>query len=311
MTADVCVVIPTRNRRPLLSATLASVLAQRDVDLQVVVVDDASTDDTAAWVGNLADPRVTLLRHPAARGDAAGRNTGIAAADATWVAFCDDDDLWAPSKLALQIAAATDTGREWAYGAAVGVDGSLRPFSGGPPVSPQRLVSSLPRYNAVPAGASNVVVRAAALAEVGPFDETLRQVMDWDMWLRLARRGLPACVPEPLVAYRHHVGNVAVADLELMISEPDLLARRYGIPVDRKAMLRRAAWTCLRAGHRIKALRYYARAVRAGDLTSVARAGVALLSPSVGRNELFRLLERRSRLGHWPDSSLAWLHELA
>ncbi len=311
MTADVCVVIPTRNRRPLLSATLSSVLAQRDVDLQVVVVDDASTDDTAAWVEDLADPRVTLVRHPTSRGDAAGRNTGIAAAAATWVAFCDDDDLWAPSKLTLQIAAAMGTGREWAYGAAVGVDSNLRPFSGGPPASPERLISSLPHYNAVPAGASNVVVRAAALAEVGPFDETLRQVMDWDMWLRLARRGLPACVPEPLVAYRHHVGNVAVADLELMISEPDLLARRYGIPVDRKAMLRRAAWTCLRAGHRIKALRYYARAVRAGDLTSVARAGVALLSPSVGRNELFRLLERRSRLGHWPDSSLAWLQELA
>jgi glycosyltransferase involved in cell wall biosynthesis len=100
---DVTVVIPTHNRKELLDRTLRSVLAQEDVDLSVVVVDDGSADGTEAFVQALADPRVSVVRHPEARGVSAARNTGIARATTTWLAFVDDDDLWAPTKLRAQL----------------------------------------------------------------------------------------------------------------------------------------------------------------------------------------------------------------
>ena len=104
----ISVVIPTHNRSALLSRTLASALAQRGVEMRVIVVDDGSRDETAAMLARVGDPRLTILRHEQARGVSAARNAGIAAATGEWVAFLDDDDLWSPTKLAEQVSAATD-----------------------------------------------------------------------------------------------------------------------------------------------------------------------------------------------------------
>src|SRR5829696_5642514 len=93
----VSVVIPTRNRSQLLSRTLQSALNQEEVAVEVVVVDDGS-DNRDALVPEIEDTRVRLVRHRQRRGPAAARNTGIEAARAPWVAFLDDDDLWAPHR---------------------------------------------------------------------------------------------------------------------------------------------------------------------------------------------------------------------
>src|SRR6266508_5738391 len=147
---DVTVVIPTHDRCALLALTLRSVLWQRDVELEVVVVDDGSSDDTAAMVAGLGDARVRLVRHPTALGVSAARNRGIAEARGAWVAFLDDDDLWAPDKLARQLQAARGTGRAWAYAGAVSVDHQLRIVGGAPPLPPEQVMQLLPQYNAVP-----------------------------------------------------------------------------------------------------------------------------------------------------------------
>src|ERR687898_2402373 len=112
---EVSVVVPTRNRRSLLARTLASVLAQRDVDFEVIVIDEGSTDDTRAMVSRIADPRLRLIHHPVALGKSAARNRGIAEAAAPWLAFVDDDDLWSPTKLVRQLKAARATDRMWVY----------------------------------------------------------------------------------------------------------------------------------------------------------------------------------------------------
>ena len=96
--AEVTVVIPTHNRRALLARTLHSVLAQRHVDLAVVVVDDGGSDGTAKALDDLNDTRVTVVRHDRPRGVSAARNSGIAKAVTPWLAFVDDDDLWAPAQ---------------------------------------------------------------------------------------------------------------------------------------------------------------------------------------------------------------------
>src|SRR5919109_858912 len=99
---DVTVVIPTKDRWDLLStAALPSALGQEDVDLEVVVVDDGSTDETPDHVVGLRDPRLRIVRHDRSLGVAQARNAGIRAANSDWIAFLDDDDVWAPRKLRL------------------------------------------------------------------------------------------------------------------------------------------------------------------------------------------------------------------
>jgi glycosyltransferase involved in cell wall biosynthesis len=113
----VSVVIPTHNRSDLLALTLRSALSQRDVAFEVIVVDDGSADETSEVVAGLGDPRVRLIRHDVSQGVSAARNRGIAEARAEWIAFLDDDDLWAPDKLSFQLTAASESSRCWSEAA--------------------------------------------------------------------------------------------------------------------------------------------------------------------------------------------------
>jgi hypothetical protein len=194
------VVIPTRDRARLLPAALGSALAQRDVDVEVIVVDDGSADATPALLASLGDQRVRVVRTGRPGGVAAARNLGLAAARGDWVAFLDDDDLWAPLKLARQLDALERTGSAWSCCGAVVVDCTWRPLRVQAP--PPDLCAQLRGWNAVPGGGSGVVARRHLLASLGGFDTALSILADWDMWLRLAALGPPAVVAVPLVAYR-------------------------------------------------------------------------------------------------------------
>jgi len=110
MTELVSVVIPTRDRWELLPRAVRSVLAQEHAELHVVVVDDGSVSP-APRDGVFADPRVQVVRRKRSGGVAAARNAGLERARGGWVAFLDDDDIWAPAKLAAQLAAARAVGR--------------------------------------------------------------------------------------------------------------------------------------------------------------------------------------------------------
>jgi glycosyltransferase involved in cell wall biosynthesis len=298
----VSVLIPTRNRCARLFTTLRSVLAQHDVNLEIVVVDDGSQDDTDKMVARLGDPRIRLVRNECPRGESGARNRGLEETRGIWVAFLDDDDLWAPNKLARQLSALQGTRREWAYTGDVVVDGELRIVSGEPPPSPEEMTDALGRYNSVPAGASNVIVSSRLLAEVGPFDGGLRRTADWDMWLRLARHGPPAWVRSPLVANCIHGTNM-FKDMTILFQELDVLARRHQIPVDRARHYRWAAWHALGDGQRWKALRYYGGAIRQGDLRSIGRAVIALLRP-VGTGR-----PREEMSDEWASDARRWLDD--
>jgi glycosyltransferase involved in cell wall biosynthesis len=301
---DVSVVIPTHNRRRLLGQAMRSALGQVGVEVEVVVVDDGSSDGTADAVACLADDRVRLIRHRRPLGVAVARNAGAGAARGAWVALLDDDDLWAPDKLTRQLQAASAAGAGWVYAGAVEVDAEGRLLGGGPPPSPGALLAGLRRRNLMPAGSSNVVVRSDLLSESGGFDPHLRHLADWDLWLRLASLGPPACVPAPLVAYRLHHGQ-ATLDTTGMLAEASALEARHG--ADRTAILRWAAWSRLRTGRRRAALRAYADAVLAGDVASLARAAVALLHP---RPSTVRRPSRPSATeAAWIAAGQRWLDE--
>jgi glycosyltransferase involved in cell wall biosynthesis len=308
VSVEVSVVIPTRGRVDLLRCAVGTALGQ-SADVEVVVVDDASADGTAAWLADHTDARLRVVRHATPLGVSAARNSGVRAARGAWIAFLDDDDAWAPDKLDSQLSAAGAAGSGWVYTGDVHVDEQLRLLGGGPPLSPADAVAMLCSQNTLPSGASNVMVRADLLTAVGGFDTSLRRTEDWDLWIRLARTGPPAWVCRPKVAYRHHRGN-ADTDPAPMVSEPTVLARRYGISVDRPAMLRRAAWTCLQDGRRVKAAGYYLRAAVRGDIRSLGRAAVAMTHPAVGTPAVYRLVAWTAEAREWAACAESWLAPL-
>jgi len=318
MSPQVSVVVPTHNRSRLLALTLRSILWQQDVDLEVIVVDDGSSDDTAAVVAGLGDARVRLVRHDLPRGVSAARNRGIAEARGEWVGFCDDDDLWSPHKLVRQIAAARTAGAEWVYAGAVFIDDLQRVHGGAPPPPPGALMPLLPCWNPVPGGCSNVIVLHEALRETGPFASEFRTLADWELWLRLAARGAPAWVPRPLVAYRVHASNMSL-DVVRTLTELDLLETRHGLAVDRSRFDRYLATLCLRSGRKAEALRLLLRAVfidRSGYGVAQARADVGMvwrLGFGAVVHRLRRTWRSRQRRRHEQqrrqDPNLAWKAE--
>jgi glycosyltransferase involved in cell wall biosynthesis len=282
---EISVVIPTHNRPQMLETTLRTVLWQRDVDLEVIVVDDGSREELRPDPEQLTDPRVRLIRNERAQGVSTARNRGAAEARAPWLAFCDDDDLWAPEKLVRQLAAAQATDRSWAYGGSVHVNAELRLLNAVRPPSAEELVSALPRWSLMPGGSSNAIVRAETFAQVGRWEPTLINLADWDLWARLAQLDVPACVDEPLVGYRVHPGN-ASGDTELILREARVLDGRFGMRMDYARLQHYLAWVYLRSGQRRAAVRHFARAAAGGqakavyaDLANIGRHRVARVFP--------------------------------
>ncbi|MCA1407072.1 glycosyltransferase family 2 protein [Ensifer sp. IC3342] len=103
MNADVSVILPTFNRTRSLAAAMASVLSQSYENLELIVVDDGSTEDVEGVVRSFCDPRVKYVRRVKNGGAAAARNTGLAEARGNYIAFQDSDDIWLPGKLMRQI----------------------------------------------------------------------------------------------------------------------------------------------------------------------------------------------------------------
>lgn len=303
----ISVVIPTRNRRQLLGRTLATVLSQQDVEVEVIVVDDASTDDTQAWLQELDDPRVVVVRNLERSGVAEARNSGLAHASASWTAFVDDDDLWAPTKLAAQLAAAQVDNAEWVLAGAVVLGAGLQVHAVQRVVARDRFLALLLGHNVVPGGASGVLARTEVVRAVGGFDTALRIMADWDLWIRLALRSLPAGVNRPLVGYVLHGAN--------MTSKPDGFHRELEYICEKHAPAHLAHGTVpndigwsewlsevqRRSGLRLAPARLQARlAIAHRRPRAAARALAIALWPG--------WLERRDRwrIEHIP---LAWLEE--
>jgi glycosyltransferase involved in cell wall biosynthesis len=263
MSPEVSIVIPTRNRWPILSThALPSALAQERVDVEIIVVDDASDDGTATGLAGLRDPRITIMRNEIPRRLPAARNVGAAVASGEWLAFLDDDDLWSPSKLRAQLDAAALTDASWVYARCVVVDAQKRPIELHPFPEPADLPVLLLGGNHVPGGGSNVIVRAEAFHSVGEFDEELRYFEDWDLWLRLVERELPAACPDIVVARVEHGQNMLFRDgVDPRVDFERILSKQSRVTdAQRLAVAEWVAHEHMRAGHNLRASALYARA---------------------------------------------------
>jgi glycosyltransferase involved in cell wall biosynthesis len=307
---DVSVIVPTHNRSSMLATALHCVLGQADVDIEVIVVDDASTDNTCEMVGALDDPRVRLIRHTAPQGPNAARNRGAGEAQGGWIAFLDDDDIWAPDKLARQLRTAEESTADWVYAGSVNVNEGLEVIHGIPPLDPGRVMDALLHYNPIPASASNVAVRRAAFEAENGFNEHLRACEEWDLWIRLSKRGAPAWVPSPLVAYRMHGGN-AILDVAAVIEGAHMIEQLHGTEVDWGRFHRWIAQLCVRSGRRGEALRHFLRAALAGQRREVALdlAGLArgVLRRALGGST--GSLSGRADLA-WQEQADPWIEDV-
>jgi glycosyltransferase involved in cell wall biosynthesis len=228
----VSVIIPTYNRAALVREAVASVTAQTCRDFEIVVVDDASTDDTAEALASRDDIRV--LRHACRGGVAAARNRGAAAARGEWLAFLDSDDLWLPEKLARQMAYLKDRpGLLWCQTDEAWVRNGVRVNK---PESHRKVAGRifLPSLERCMVSPSAVILHRRLLADHGGFDEDLPAAEDYDLWLRLTWRFEVGLVDEPLIIKRGgHADQLSgqwgidrfrIRALTKLLGEPDLPA---------------------------------------------------------------------------------------
>jgi glycosyltransferase involved in cell wall biosynthesis len=235
---SVSVVIPTFNRRQMLSDAVASVLAQSYSDLEVIVVDDGSTDGTRDAIRDQygMDARLRVVTQPN-RERAIARNRGIHESRGEWIAFLDSDDLWSPDKLERQVAKLAETGADCCYCLFNVLNSSLETTADAVLPPHGDLFARLLHQCFI--GSMTPLIRRSCFDAVGGFCEDRRLLCfeDWEMWTRLAGAFDWALVPEVLGSYRLHPGNTQhAADLEIDELRMDLMLRYPLSSADRIAV---------------------------------------------------------------------------
>lgn len=227
---SISVVIPAYNASRFIAETLQSVLRQTVSADEILVIDDGSSDDTAAIAESFGTP-VRVFRRANAR-QAASRNFGVQEATSEWIAFIDADDLWERNKLARQIEElARNPLADLCYTARVefveqGGTVKLGSIASVPP--PEDIRQALFRNTTFMP--SSVIVRRAAFLAAGGFDTQFKIVEDWDLWLRMFHTGTVfAACQEPLLLYRIHPNSVSHNAIPAL-AECKLIYRLHVLP---------------------------------------------------------------------------------
>lgn len=311
---SVGVVIPTRNRPELVRRAVAAVRAQDyPGEVRVVVVYDQCAPDES--VARADGPPVRVLENWRTPGLAGARNTGILALDTDLVAFCDDDDRWAPGKLRAQVAALAGRPEAELATCAIEVEYEDRVtvrLAGLDTVT----LDDLTRSRMAMLHSSTFLARRAALTAGSPADPTGTpdltvgiglvaedapgsQNEDWDLLLRAARRAPIAHVDEPLVrvlwgrsSHFAHEYATKISALRWMISRhPEIRGCRPG---SARVYGQLACWSAA-IGDRREALRWTRQAVRANWREPRTAIALAAISGAVTVERVVAALHRRGR----------------
>jgi glycosyltransferase involved in cell wall biosynthesis len=292
---SVSVIIPVYNRVELICQALSSVRAQTFRDFEVVVVDDGSTDSTAAVV-KAHYPEVRLIQKENA-GVSAARNRGIQEARGEWIAFLDSDDVWLPHKLSRQVAFLElhpdiDLlyARMWSYTVGREHERQLEPKS----VS-LTFEDLLNGHNSVTT--STVMVRRRVFDVVGMFNEGLPAVEDHELWIRIAERFKLGFLDEVVAEYRRHALSTTAEPVRLHEGYRRFyvwLIETYGDRLEsrreKEKLLARFEYLCgasaLKRGNRARARKLVGQALRRDSFVglqfprgSVIRKAWSLIKP--------------------------------
>ncbi|WP_324664328.1 glycosyltransferase family 2 protein [Haloarcula sediminis] len=297
---EVSVVIPAYERADIVGRAIDSALSQTVDDIEVLVVDDGSDDDTASVVSGYDDDRVRYLAHDTNRGVSAARNTGVEAATGDYVAFLDSDDEWLPRKLERQLAVLAERGEGWvgAYcdvataglsqlGRVAGAVSETLFRSGAAREGGRELAESLLAMRVFMGPGSTLLVERDALERAGGFDEGLSIYEDWDLVLRVLSVGKLAYVDEPL-ALTHFTGD---APAEAYVAND----RRY---LERNAALvadLEARGVPVRRVHRMGLVGHFLAEGRFGEARSYLDAGTVARPKNLARLAFWSVLGLQAR----------------
>ena len=274
---QISVVIPTYNHSGFILETLDSVFAQAFVSMEVIVVDDGSPDDTHSVICPLIKTGKIRYIKQSNRGQAAARNTGVAAARGKYLALLDDDDIWPQDKLASQhkFMEAHDEVAMVAGNASV-VDAELRPLrrtENEGEITAERLFASSPLISP-----GQSLIRTEVFREVGGFSEDIWGVDDWDLYFKLVGKGSLIMQPEIALIYRKHAANASR-------NRGRMLGNACRVIAQNAAIIEQSGRSgCLRSAHR-HIFNYAGRPVfrdasayaRSGDYASAVSALKSLL----------------------------------
>jgi glycosyltransferase involved in cell wall biosynthesis len=284
----ISVVLPTYNRAALLAEAVASVLAQSFENWECIVVDDGSTDETPELLARISDRRLRRLTIPHSGNPAVPRNAALAVARGRLLAFLDDDDLWYPEKLAVQLPLLAGGRCRWSYTGFIRRDRDGRESWRAPPdrLPDGAILGALLETRAAVA-LPTVMAERALVTEAGGFDAALRTREDYALWLTLAERAPVAVAPEPLTIVRDHAGRVFRPEANRMsLVLYGRWLERVSDPGLRRICRRRLAET-----HLTEARRQVAAGRWPASLPSVLRAARQAPTLTLGRGA--RALGRR------------------
>jgi glycosyltransferase involved in cell wall biosynthesis len=198
----ISVVIPAYNAQRTLQETVCSVQDQTFLDIEIIIINDGSTDKTWSLIQSLTDPRIKAFSYENG-GVSVARNRGIDHATGEFIAFLDADDLWTSNKLESQIEAInvnpeTDVAYSWT---SYFHESKEKSYPGNPMYFQGDVYAELLKWNFLASG-SNPLIRRRAIEDIGGFDPTLPPCEDWDFYLRLAAKYKFVVVLEHQVVYR-------------------------------------------------------------------------------------------------------------
>jgi len=229
-TPMVSVIIPTYNRAHFVGRAIRSVLNQTYQDFELIVVDDACSDNTEEIVRGFNDDRIRYIRHDENKGGAAARNTGIKAARGEYVAFQDDDDEWMPVKLEKQLEVLrTEEKVGMVYTDMWRIDQADHGhYFRAPHIDPrdEAVFKKALYLRLTGIGVQSSLIKRECLERVGGFDERFPRWIDLELFVRLSKDCIFYHIEEPLVVY-HREREGIITDRSRLIIAHKLFLEKY------------------------------------------------------------------------------------
>lgn len=276
-TPRVSVIIPTFNRAHLLPCAVQSVLNQTFTDFELIIVDDASTDNTQEVVESFGDLRIRYIEHEQNKGGGAARNTGIKEARGEFIAFLDSDDEWMSQKLEIQATVLSQASHKVGFVLCgmrhLSTMHGSSSFFDEIPTAQGDIASDFLEDTVFGWHLSGLMARASKVMEIGGFDPLLASSQDWDFIFRLSQTCSVTSVPNILAVYRQHGGPRIGRNLDAVIAGRERILNKYWDLIQHNnrflsSQYRDLARFCLLAGYRDKALRYLIATFRLSSLAA-------------------------------------------
>lgn len=211
----VSVIIPNYNYGNYIQESIESVINQNYQNVEIIVVDDGSTDNSVSIIKKFAKS-LTLIQQENS-GVSAARNHGMRFAKGDFICFLDSDDSWEPDKISLQISKFIDSEIGVVYSSINICDENLRHlevlqalYKG----DVEYLYYKFPTSAIILLGCSSAMIRSELARSVGEFDTSLHTSADWDYFRRLSKRTIVEFVEEPIVNYRRHISSMSSGSIE-------------------------------------------------------------------------------------------------